>query len=296
MFMLLISRFFFLMHRPTPEPHQAYNLLPHPALLRSREQGLIGKTGWGPENLGAGRHIREANNTAELIETAMNFAEFGWTEYYQDVERFTRGHLLPAQLLNTSFISNDARNWIDGRRDVRTRIQGAFGFPAPYGHISTRDTTGRAGAYFADVSAGAVATIAEIQRHVYTSPDGSHQVNLLFDFENERIQVASPYPGGDQLIVTTKVAGDLAVRIPQWADRAAIAAAMNRQGLAADFEGNYLKIQQPTVGRTVTIPMALPRVREADVVNGRTIWIEWLGDSVSRMSRMGTPQPFFASL
>lgn len=261
-----------------------------------REQGLIGKTGWVPENLGAGRDIGEANNTAELIETAMNFAEFGWTEYYQDVERFTRGHLLPSQLLNTKFVSNDARNRIDGRRDVRTRIQGAFGFPAPYGHISTHDTTGRAGAYFADVSAGAVATIAEIQRQVYTSEGGNHQINLLFDFENERIQVASPYPGGDRVIVTTKVAGDLAVRIPEWTNRAAIEAAMSEQGLTAHFEGNYLKIEQPTVNRPVSIPMALPRVREADYINGRTIWIEWLGDSVSRMSRMGTPQPFFASL
>jgi hypothetical protein len=261
-----------------------------------REQGLIGKTGWVPENLGVARDIGEANNTAELIETAMNFAKFGWTEYYQDVERFTRGHLLPSQLLNTSFIKNDTRDRIDGRRDIRTRIQGAFGFPAPYGHISTRETTGRAGAYFADVSAGAVATIAEIQRHVYVSSGGNHQVNLLFDFENERIQVASPYPGGDRVIITTKESGDLAVRIPRWADRAEIEGAMNEQGLAAHFEGDYLKIEQPTVGRPVTIPMQLPRVREADAINGRTIWIEWLGDSVSRMSRMGTPQPFFASL
>ncbi len=261
-----------------------------------RASGIIGKTGWVPENMGGGSDIGEANNTAELIETAMNFAEFGWTEYYQDVERFTRGHLLPSQLLNTSFVANDTWNRIDGQRSVRTRIEGAFGFPAPYGHISTRYTTGRAGAYFADVSAGAVATIAEIQRHAYMSPDGNHQINLLFDFENERIQIASTYPGGDRVIVTTKVAGNLAVRIPNWADRALIEMAMAEQGLAAHWEGNYLKIEQPPVGRAVTIPMPLPRVREADYINGRTIWIEWLGDSVSRMSRMRTPQPFFANM
>ena len=260
-----------------------------------RQQGLIGKTGWVPERLGVGRDIGEANNTAELIETALNFAEFGWTGYYQDVERFTRGHLLPAQLLNTSFIASDALNWIDGLRNVRQRLQGAFGFPAPYGHISTSGAYGRAGAYFADVSAGAVATIAEVQRQIYSSEDGNHRVNLLFDFENQRIRVASPYPGGDRLIVTTKVAGDLAVRIPQWADRALIAQAMNDQGLVARFDGDYLSIGQPAVNRGITIPMTLPRVLETDVINGRTIWIEWLGDSVSRMSGMGTPQPFFAS-
>lgn len=261
-----------------------------------RNSGIIGTTGWVPEFLSSGRDIGEANNTAELIETAMNLAEWGWTEYYQDVERFTRGHLLPAQLLDTSFVTNDPRNPVDGRRDMRLRLQGAFGFPAPYGHIAMGDTTGRAGAYFADVSAGAVATLAEIQRHIYDSTGGDHRVNLLFDFENERIQIASPYPGGDRLIVTTKVAGDLTVRIPQWAHRGLIEQALVEQGLTGRWNGDYLEVAQPMAGRAVTIPMPLPRVRENDVVNGRTLSIEWLGDSVARMSRTWAPQPFFAAI
>jgi hypothetical protein len=261
-----------------------------------RESGIISKSGWVPENMGAGRDIGEANNTAELIETAMNFAQWGWTEFYQDVERFTRGHLLPSQLLDTSFVANDPRNRIDGARNIRRRIEGAFGFPAPYGHISTQDTTGRAGAYFADVSAGALATIAEIQRQVYEAQSGNHRINLLFDVDNERIKVISPYPGGDRLLVTTKTAGGLLVRIPSWADRGLIESAIVQQGLVFQWEGNYLKINQPPVGKAVTIPMPLPRVRETEVINGRTIAIEWLGDSVSRMSSMRTPQPFFAGL
>lgn len=261
-----------------------------------RSSGIIGKTGWVPENLGVQRDIGEANNTAELIETAMNFADWGWTEYYQDVERFTRGHLLPAQLLDTSFVVNDPTNSIDGRQDIRSRIAGAFGFPAPYGHISTLETYGRAGAYFADVSAGAVATLAEVQRHVYEGNDGSHRINFLFDFENERIQVASPYPGGDRLIVTTKAAGNLAVRIPQWADRGLIEQAMSQQGLSFSWDGDYLQIEQAAVGRAVTIPLPLPQVRESETINGRTISIEWLGDSVIGMSPMETPQPFFAAI
>lgn len=261
-----------------------------------RSSGIIGKTGWVPENLGVGADVGEANNTAELIETAMNFAEWGWTKYYQDVERFTRGHLLPAQLLDTSFVLDDPTNPIVGLRDVGSRIQGAFGFPAPYGHISTLNTYGRAGAYFADVSAGAVATLAEVQRHVYQADGGNHRVNLLFDFENDRIQIVSPYPGGDRLIVTTKTAGNLAVRIAKWADRGLIAQAMSEQGLTYSWDGEYLKIVRPTVGRAVTIPLPLPKVRESEVINERTIEIDWLGDSVVGMSQMETPQPFFGAI
>lgn len=261
-----------------------------------RESGIISQTGWVPENLGAGRDIGEANNTAEVIETAMNFAQWGWSEYYQDVERFTRAHLLPSQLLDTSFVGNDPRNRIDGLRNIRRRMEGAFGFPAPYGHISTQDTTGRAGAYFADVSAGAISTIAQIQLQGYENKLNTHRIHLLFDVDNERIKVVSPYPGGDRLLVTPKTAGDLLVRIPAWADRGLIETATSEQGLAFQWEGNYLKVIEPPVGATVTIPMPLPRVRETEVINGRTITMEWLGDSVARMSSMRTPQPFFAGV
>jgi hypothetical protein len=261
-----------------------------------RDSGIISKTGWVPEWLGRGHDIGEANNTAELVETALNFGQWGWTEYYQDVERFTRGHLLPSQLLETSFISNDPRNRVDGRRNVREKMVGAFGFPAPYGHISTNYTYGRAGAYFADITAGAVATLATVCEQVYARRGGDHVVHLLFDYENDHVQVASPYPGGNRLVVTAKTAGDLLVRIPRWADRTLIEQAMAEQGAAMQWEGDYLRISQPATGVPLSIPLPLSVVREVDVVNRREIKIEWAGDSVRAMSSMGTPQPFFPAI
>ena len=259
-----------------------------------KDSGIVSQTGWVPEVLGMGSDLGEANNTAELIETAINFSRWGWSQYNQDVERFTRAHLLPSQLLDTRFVTSNGRTRIDGLRDIRGRLQGAFGFPAPYGHISTQYTYGRAGAYFSDVSAGAIATLAEVQRHAYElGTRDEHRIHLLFDQDNDRIQVASPYPGGDRLIITTKTAGDVFVRMPAWADRAQIEQSLAEQGLASNWEGEYLRIDRPAVNVAITIPMPLPIVRESEYVNGRGLVIEWQGDSVLRMSPMGTPQPFF---
>lgn len=267
--------------------------------VRVRYEALRGvgfnTTGWVPEYLGRNSDTGEINNTAELIETALNFAEFGWTEYYQDVERFTRGQLLPAQLLDTSFVVPNNNPANDGQRNIEQTVYGAFGFPAPYGHVATRNPSAT-GAYHVDVTSGAVATLAEIKDAIHRFNNGVHEINLLFDFSNSQIDIRSPYPEGDRVTITTKVAGDVELRLPSWADRAAVAASLTQQGLQFDMRSETVLIRQPQVGRQFYVAMPLPFVRATERVNGRTITIDWRGDSVYAMSTMGTPLPFFSNV
>ena len=46
----------------------------------------------------------ECNNTGDIVETALILGRRGYPEYFQDAERIIRGHLLPAQLRDNSFI------------------------------------------------------------------------------------------------------------------------------------------------------------------------------------------------
>ena len=95
--------------------------------------------GWVMENSGdKNLHAPdrgEANNTGDILETALILGRWGYPAAYHDAERILRGHLLPSQLRDTAFIvdpPNPAR--ADGLRDLAARHRGAFGFPAPYGH------------------------------------------------------------------------------------------------------------------------------------------------------------------
>ena len=267
--------------------------------VRVRYEALRGvgfnSTGWVPEFLNRGSDVGEVNNTAELIETALNFAEFGWTEYYQDVERFTRGHVLPSQLLDTSFVVPNNNPANDGQRNIQQTVYGAFGFPAPYGHVATRNPSATGG-YHVDITAGAVATLAEIKKAIHRFHNGAHEINLLFDFSDSQIDITSPYPEGDRLTITTRVAGDVRLRLPTWADRSAVAASLTQQGLQFSILSDSVRIHQPQVGRQFYVAMPLPFVRATDRVNGRNITIDWRGDSVFAMSTMGTPLPFFANV
>lgn len=259
-----------------------------------RDRGFSA-TGWVAETYGRNSDVGEANNTGFLIETALNFAEFGWGQYYEDAERFTRGHLLPSQLLDTSVVVPNASPANDGQRDIQNRVRGAFGFGAPYGHVATKNPY-YTGGYFADITSGAVVTLSEVKKAAYAYRAGVHQINLLFDADNDKIRVTSPYPNGDKLIVTPKVAGDVRVRLPSWADRAAVAASLVEQGLAHAIEGDFVRIVAPPVNRAFHVAMPLAAQQQNTVVNSRALAIQWRGDSVAAMSRMGTPMPFFPAV
>lgn len=259
-----------------------------------RDRGFL-STGWVPETYGRNSDVGEANNTGLLIETALHFAQFGWTEYYEDAERFTRGQLLPSQLLDTSIVVPNAHPANDGQRDIQNRVRGAFGFPAPYGHVATKNPY-YSGGYFADITPGAVISLSEAKRAAYTYRGGVHEIHLLFDAETETVKVVSPYPNGDKLIVTPKAEGDVRIRLPSWADRAAAAASLAAQGLDHFVDGDYLEIVAPAVNKPLYVAMPLATGQSTIALNGRSFTVRWRGDSVAAMSTMGTPMPFFPAV
>lgn len=266
--------------------------------VRVRYEALRGtvfsSTGWVPETFGSNSDVGEINDTVELIDTALNFAKFGWTQYYDDVERFTRGQLLPAQLMDTSFVTPNAHPTSDGQTNVASRSVGAYGFPAPYGYVATKNPYS-SGAFFTDVTGGGVVGLADVKNAVYSFTGGVHEIDLLFDIDNDNISIVSPYTNSadERLNITLKTAGDVRIRLPSWANQSAISASLAQQGLSYSFENGYVRISNAPVGTAFYVAMPLATQSATDVVNGRKISIVWRGDSVAAMSNMGTPMPFF---
>ncbi|MEI7633219.1 MAG: LamG domain-containing protein [bacterium] len=251
------------------------------------------QTGWVPETISQHSDVGEINNTAEVIETALRLGDWGWPQYYQDAERFTRAHLLPAQLLDISFI-NPSPNPppSDSQYMVRERVQGAYGFPSPYGHMSTQNPY-FGGSFFMDIVAGGVATVAEVKKNCCRFVNDNHYVNLLFDFENGAIRVQNPYASDGLLTVTLKTPGMLRIRLSSWVDRTTITVSSIGSPLPFSFEPYYLKIASPPVNQPISIKINLPVYYTDEILNGRTITTQWKGDSVLAMMQMGSALPFF---
>ena len=261
---------------------------------------LRDRLGWVVENNGEPASKRpdvgEVNSTGDLVETALILGRFGYPEYFEDAERIIRCHLLPSQLRDISFIAAlpNPKNE-DGKRDVARRLQGAFGFPAPYGHEPLELEGFQGGGVFfnLDVVGGTVGSLCEVYRDATRFDVTGHHVNLLFDHETEAIRVESIYTH-PHLRVILKRAGPLWIRVPSWAapDRIAVDGVAG----APRFTGSHLFVALQPVGQPVTLRYDLP-VRDL-VLKHRTrnIRVRLRGDTVLAMNNFGADLTFFDPL
>ncbi|MDE0186837.1 MAG: hypothetical protein OXP71_15455 [Candidatus Poribacteria bacterium] len=230
----------------------------------------------------------EVNNTGDIVETALILGSWGYTDYYGDAERILRGHLLPSQLRDISFIEEPPNpEGEDGKRDVANRHQGAFGFPAPYGHqaVETSHVS-----FNMDIVGGAVGSLCEVYREATRFDSAGHWVNLLFDHETDAINVQSPYTGS-ALRIRTKYPAPLFVRIPSWVDPASITVEGTSE--SPRHTNGYLFIGEPPVNRELSFKFAIPEQEIQLKHRTREIRTRLRGDAVVAMQNFGADLTFF---
>jgi len=251
--------------------------------------------GWSPETLG--RHDAdhgEANNTGDILETALILGRHGHVECFQDAERILRCHLLPSQLRDISFIEalpNPSGS--DGLRDVAARLQGAFGFPAAYGHYPFPEARNGSVCFNLDIVGGVVGSLCEAWRAAVSFDERGHWINLMFDRETAAIRVESSYANGN-LRVTLKKPGPLHVRLPDWAPLEK----MGFEGAVPRVVGGYLIFDELAVGSVLTIHFPLPetQLELSRDLHPRPIRVSLRGDAVTAIDTLGTSLTFFPAL
>ncbi|HKG08825.1 MAG TPA: hypothetical protein VKB19_20310 [Pedobacter sp.] len=250
---------------------------------------ISNEIGWSVENCDpdSDQDRGEINNTGDILETALIRAKWGYTEYYNIAERILRAHLLPAQLRDISFIKEPLNpKKEDAKRDVAKRHRGAFGFPAPYGHKPLGNTII---SFNMDIVGGAVGSLCEAYRSIYSFNHAAHYVNLLFDYESESIRIESPYTHDALSVYITKPA-PLFIRIPAFADRKKITLAGKEKYI---FNGDYLLIVNPPVNSKIIIRFDLAETGISLKYGNRRIRAILRGDSVKAMENFNADLTFF---
>ena len=239
--------------------------------------------GWAIEATGpeADPDRGEVNTSGDILETALILGRWGYVEYYQDAERILRGHLLPSQLRDNSFI-DDA--------DIADRHPGAFGFPAPYGHqpLGCEHIS-----FNMDIVGGAVGSLCEAYRELTRLDEAGHWVNLLFDHETEAIKVESPYTHS-ALRITVKQPAPLFVRVPSWVDPTTLV--LRGTTARPRFTNGYLFIADPPAGQPLTLEFLLAEQEISLKHRTREIRVRLHGDEVIAMDNFGTDLTFFDPL
>ena len=231
----------------------------------------------------------EGNNTADIVETALILGRHGYPEYFADAERILRCHLLPSQLRDISFIRSEADPGDDdARRVVAERMQGAFGFPAPYGHEPLGLPRVR---FNLDIVGGVVAGLCEAYSSIHTESAEGFKVCMLFDHTSKNLEVKSPY-GSGYLTVRPRRPGRLLVRVPDWA---ATGDPLIEGTEAVEYRSShgYIILPRPPANREIRIRYTLPL---QDIIlrhRTRSIRVRLRGDEVAAMDNFGADLTFF---
>jgi hypothetical protein len=229
----------------------------------------------------------ECNNTGDIVETALILGRRGYPEYFQDAERIIRGHLLPAQLRDNSFILDPPNpSSEDGLREVAERHVGAFGFPAPYGH---RPLGLERVSFNMDIVGGAVASLCEVLREAAMTTAHGHAVNLMFDHLSESLRVEANSDGAGVTAIPLKP-GPLRIRLPLWVDQSELKVESSTRHRVLD---SYVLIAEPCVGEAVKV--SYPLADSELVLHHRTrdIRARLRGDTVVSMDDFGAELTFF---
>ena len=250
------------------------------------------QTGWVKESTTATYGRGEANCTADMIEAACLLGSAGYPSYYEDAERMLRNHLLASQLDDLSWVVENtdlANNAQRAYEDLRRRAQGAFCFGEPNGFHS----------YNSDLTGAALQGIAAAWRHIVTIKDDRRLcVNLLLSREHAAARIISRIPQAGSVVIETKRALELHVRIPPWCERPSLAVTVNGHAAGVTLAEDYLTMGSLAAGSRVEVTFALPEfvTQERALGYEQPYRVQWIGNTVAAMSGAGGPVPLYPPL
>ncbi len=248
---------------------------------------IMSTLGWSKENLENDLDVGEINNTGDIMQTGLHLACWESPHYYEDVELMLRSHVIPSQLLDTDWIQQVSDPAGDFEKDIPSRVRGAFGFPAPYGHQAL-------GTDFLnfnfDITCGGVQALCMVANKVIDK-SLDLTVNLLVDHTSPEIIVRSLFPAGDRITIEVLTNQFCKIRIPNWVDHRSIKASQLEKPIPSRFDNGYLLLGKgPAVFH---VDFHSSHRWSEEWINGRSYRVNWKGNQVIAMDPTGIFLPFF---
>lgn len=245
--------------------------------------------GWCLEVYDRDNFRGEVNNTSDIMEACLILGKAGFTEYFARAERILRAHFLPSQLLDTHFIPEMTDPGDEKTYMIHELSKGAFGFPYPYGH---EYEPGSMISFNWDIVGGAVGGLCEAYRSIVTKKDGFINVNLLFDYKDDDIEISSPYDSGTMKVSMKKNVDCVKIRL---------SSAFDVEKIYTDsceylIDGDFLYLLKPKCGTKVEIVLQMKERDEEYHFRYRVIKMRWRGESVIAAESAGKRLCYFKEM
>lgn len=252
---------------------------------------IVMESGWAPHDLGKRRFsndygdpVAEHATTGDAAQLALWLAlEADCPDLLDDVERYVRARLLPAQLTED---------------DVRRHPERAFS-PRERGAWAVHGPSHAVKGCTPDILAAVTHSLCDIYRHICTQTLAGIQVNLHFDYEDARLKITSRRDEQAVLSLLVKQPDTIRVRIPRWAPEASLTLSRDGQALPMQRKGNFLQVSRDLLRphSQIELSYGLPEKRtEEQMPSGRRYRFRWRGDEIVGVSPQDEPLPFYPAL
>jgi len=250
--------------------------------------GTVKESGWAPHDLGKmrfpnehGDPVTDPASTGDAAQLALWLGlEAGCTDLLDDVERYVRARLLPAQLT-----PDDARRHPDA--EFAPRQLGAWSIHGPT-HAGKGCTP--------DVLAAVTHSLCDVYGRVCTRTPLGVQVNLHFDFEDADVKIVSGRDRQGALSVLVKRPGSVMIRIPGWAPESSLRLTVDDEEVSVKRLGVFAWIPRDLVRERSEVVMSydLPERRTEELMpSGRRYAFDWRGDEIVGIAPQDGPLPFY---
>ena len=241
--------------------------------------------GWCIENYHRDDMVGEINNTADIMESYLILAKAGYAGYYSKAERILRTHLLPSQLLDTSFIPDT--NIGNSPRYFAEQSKGAFGFPCPYGH---EDHPGARISFNWDIVGGGVLGLCKAWESIVTVNEGLVSINLLFDITTDMLNFSSPYNENMKASLILYKKAPVRIRIPDGSIIFAI------EGCKHFINDEWVYLSDPPTGVKIIIVFQFLEQIRTYTFRNKQIVFRTNGEEVTGASSHGKRLCFFEEI
>jgi hypothetical protein len=237
--------------------------------------------GWVADSVGS--KTCETDTITSFMRLALELIHEGHTEYWNDVERFTRNQLVENQF-------RDVRRL--GIRDVRTErgLDGAFeSYADPNSLIANEKGTIEG----CCIGGGIRGICLAYDNAIHETAD-QVRINLLLSHASAGVEVVSYLPFEGRLDLYPKMAKTVFIRCPDWL-RAETIRLDGTRGLRSDIatKDRYLRITGTRPGSKIILRFDQPQEHRTHVVAGKTYTALWYGDTVVELAPPGARYPIY---
>lgn len=256
--------------------------------------------GWVPGPLGLGetyfrawygappRRTCETCSLADTIELALLLARAGYTDCWDDVDRFARNQLLENQF---GALARGRDLPLPDDPTVAAALAGAWeSFALPYRLLARPDDRRLVEGC---CSASGARALSRVWEHTLDYAADTLTIHLGLSRSSPWADVYSHEPQRGQLDIVLHVPLALRLRPPRWAPPDGLTLLLDEVPLPLEWDGDYLTVAQAPAGACLSLRYPLLDRQEGFAVNAETTLAFWRGGTVLDVLPDSGPVPIY---